>query len=421
LSSGGNILQFAVLDEMRKYVKITLALPCGSEYDFKRIQKLKGKFPDINIKTLQPFFSSKHKNLKNRIIFSLIAVNNCFLKLKAYLDSVRIRSESESTAEKTRTDFDNFHFVNIGILKNRKFINRINTIINDGSFDLVQIDFIDYLDIVHALPKNLKKVLVHHEIRFARLESSLIDVPNASLIYENYVISNVKMHEINQLKFYDGVIVVSNIDKAKLQKYMPDSRICCIKAPVLEDNIINIEKINLLIEKLVFVGGENHSPNREAIEWYITELGDRINQFSKLKLHVIGDWSKKSIDKYKIHKNVHFVGFVDDLFNYCKKSIMLVPIKTGSGIRMKILYAMAQGVPVVSTSVGCEGIDVTDGVELLIANKAEGFVQSIAKICSDLDFTYNMVSKAQKFIKENYSQKSTVKQRVHFYGEILSS
>lgn len=144
LSTGGNILQYAVLDELRKSVKITMALPCGSEFDFKRIQQLKERLPEIEIKTLDLSFLNNMKKWKTKAIFLLVALYQCFLNLKVYLDNARSKTLSESITAGTRSDFDNFHFVNIGILKNRKFINRINTIINDGSFDLVQIEFIDY-------------------------------------------------------------------------------------------------------------------------------------------------------------------------------------------------------------------------------------------------------------------------------------
>ena len=100
---------------------------------------------------------------------------------------------------------------------------------------------------------------------------------------------------------------------------------------------------------------------------------------------------------------------------------MIVPITVGSGIRTKILYAMAQGIPVVSTSIGCEGIDISNNENLYIANTPKEFSDSIDRIIQHPEQTFKMLIKSQNIIKEKYSQKIASDIRIKHFENILEN
>lgn len=219
---------------------------------------------------------------------------------------------------------------------------------------------------------------------------------------------------------YDGVFVFSEDDRKKLVRYLTGSNVLVAPFPVL-DSYFRIIKSDLLqIKKLVFVGGEGHEPNKDAVEWYINEIGNEVRKLQNLTLHVVGKWSKETKEKYKGNDLVCFPGYIEDLISYCENSIMVVPVRTGSGIRAKILYAMAQGVPVVSASVGCEGIGVIDNTHLLIANNPQEFSKAIHSIVTNPDMSYSLVTNAQKLIKEKYSQQVAGELRQYYLNELVN-
>ncbi len=187
----------------------------------------------------------------------------------------------------------------------------------------------------------------------------------------------MKQREIALLKLYDAIFVFSEADKHKLESELLDSAIYVSPFCVLDNSFQKIEHKYLDVHKLVFVGGESHTPNRDAIEWYVNEIADKIAESKRIKLHIIGSWSNETKNEYRDNSHIHFAGFVDNLVEYCRNSIMIVPVRIGGGIRSKILYAMAQGLPVISTSKGCEGIGANDKEEILIADTPHDFANAI--------------------------------------------
>jgi len=249
-------------------------------------------------------------------------------------------------------------------------------------------------------------------------ESALINKKRGG--FENYIIELIKRSEIDYLKQYDNIFVFSNADKIKLEiEKELLGKVYNSPFPVLDENFIAINDPEERIEKLVFVGGESHWPNKDALIWYINDIAPLINKNFDIKLHIIGNWSEETIKEFSDYKNIIFCGYIDNIISYCENSIMVVPVRVGSGIRTKILYAMAQGLPVISASIGCEGILVEDQKSILIADTATEFANGIEKLLLDKDFRYKIALNAQIIAKKYYSQKSASDLRDKLYKEIL--
>ncbi|HVX25705.1 MAG TPA: glycosyltransferase family 4 protein, partial [Parafilimonas sp.] len=133
----------------------------------------------------------------------------------------------------------------------------------------------------------------------------------------------------------------------------------------------------------------------------------------------IGNWSEKTIAKYREDPNIHFAGYVEDLVGYCKRSAMLVPVRIGSGIRAKILVAMAQGLPLISTTLGCEGIKVKDNESIMIADTAAAFGKAYKTLLEDSNFSFSLVQSAQSVANKYYSQRAAAELRMKYFEEIL--
>lgn len=112
---------------------------------------------------------------------------------------------------------------------------------------------------------------------------------------------------------------------------------------------------------------------------------------------------------------VNLLGYVEDLSEHAANSIMIVPILTGSGMRMKILDAAAMSVPFVSTTVGVEGLDFHDGESCLIADRAEGFAQALVRQMSDHMLRERIALNAHLLYQKKYSLRALVEKRKAIY------
>lgn len=295
--------------------------------------------------------------------------------------------------------------------------NHIDSIFDKYSFDIIQVEMPWLLPCVLSLPENTKKVFVHHELGFVRRELEL-----KSNNYGNYgemLKKYVDIFEIGLLNKYDDIISLSPIDSEKL-------KLAGVTKPVYTSFAI-IESFNEMSpvlgegKRLVFVGPDNHSPNFIGISWFLENCWHRLKKIDKdYQLYIIGRWSQDNIDAFTAKYNgVNFLGFVNDLREELRDSIMIVPITIGSGIRMKILEAASNGVPFVSTTVGAEGIPVKNGKDCFLADSPDEFVDSIVKL-KDRSLQERFVCSANKMLKENYSLEALRRNRIQIYNTILS-
>ncbi|HEX8459818.1 MAG TPA: glycosyltransferase family 4 protein, partial [Segetibacter sp.] len=136
-----------------------------------------------------------------------------------------------------------------------------------------------------------------------------------------------------------------------------------------------------LIKNIIFCGSLGYFPNKEGLRWFYTNVFPLvIEKFPSVTLTVIGNVTDKA--DYAFLQNdeaVNFVGKVESVIPYYKNaSVSIVPLKSGSGTRLKILEAMSLGNPVVSSSIGAEGIEYSDNTNILIADEPAAFASQIA-------------------------------------------
>jgi glycosyltransferase involved in cell wall biosynthesis len=407
LTEGGSLSQYAIIDYLRKENDITLVLAAYYQVELDYANQLGILWPEVDIRVINLIPEKKQVSilgsLKRRLSHVFNSLDRRYVKKQAtaYFDDLNSRDMSYTFETKPRL-----------------FIKELDEIFLSKSFDLVQVDFFLFSDLVHYFPEDIKKVLVHHELKTARLKTYLQARSIKTGPYEKYFISYMSDLEIHVLRKFDAIITFSQIDKDKLSERIDGSKVFVSPFPILDKSILTIKDEDLVIRKLVYVGGDGHFPNRDAVEWFIEEILPALTEKSGLTLHVIGNWNSETIKRYTENQSVKFVGFVEDLGEYCRNSIMVAPVRIGSGIRAKILNAMAQGTPVVSTTLGCEGIPVKHMESIMISDSVAEFIKSIAYLAEHPEFSKNMVINAQSIITKNYSQEVTGKLRQKYYQTI---
>lgn len=139
------------------------------------------------------------------------------------------------------------------------------------------------------------------------------------------------------------------------------------------------------------------------------------------KFFIVGRKPKQTIRELTKDKNVIVTGYVDDVRSYYQDcDISVVPLRAAGGTRLKILEAMALGRPVISTSIGCEGLDVVDGHHLLVWDDAQQFVEKTLCLLSDRKLYKRIVKEPRQLVVARYGWDAIAEQLLNVYSEITS-
>jgi glycosyltransferase involved in cell wall biosynthesis len=157
---------------------------------------------------------------------------------------------------------------------------------------------------------------------------------------------------------------------------------------------------------IIYTGGMNMFANSDAVMHLLRDMWDDIKAaIPGVKFFVIGqDPTPEILEIANSDPAVVVTGFVDDIRPYVARSaVYVVPIRVGGGTRLKVLDALAQGKAIVSTSVGCEGIEVTDGKNIRIEDSAAEFAQATIELLRDNAARDILGSAARQLAVERYS------------------
>jgi glycosyltransferase involved in cell wall biosynthesis len=156
--------------------------------------------------------------------------------------------------------------------------------------------------------------------------------------------------------------------------------------------------------EILFCGMLSFAHNEQAVFYFVDQIFPKIkNAIPNVKFTVIGKNPTERILKLNLMAGVSVVGQVPSTEPYYQKaSIAVVPLLNGAGTRIKILEAMAYGCPVVSTVIGAEGLEVTDGENIAIGDDADTFASKCIDLLQDEERRNEMTSRAYAFVKENH-------------------
>lgn len=280
------------------------------------------------------------------------------------------------------------------------FFKFIDSLVTGNNIDIVQVEMVWRITLGLALPEQVKKVFVHHELRYVchELEMSRIQATE----YDKACYEIAKTLEVGLVNKYDAIITLSEIDKKKLIESGVDKPIYSSIA------VVNTKPTETLHSKeeyvLTYVGPEEHSPNYKGVMWFLENCwNDLLAIDSNYHFRVIGKWNESTILRLtKLYRNVEFLGFVPDINEAIMDTISIVPLTVGSGIRMKILEASTLGVPFVTTTVGVEGLPFVSGEDCFIADSPKDFIESILAL-KDKELRMKFIANAQQKVIANYS------------------
>jgi glycosyltransferase involved in cell wall biosynthesis len=302
------------------------------------------------------------------------------------------------------------------------FDRKLIAILSREKFDIIHLESLfmtPYLATIRRYSK-VPVVLRSHNLEYIIWERMAeVSKNRAKKAYLNLLSRQLKKYETSVINKVDGIAAISNEDA---KKYLS---LKCFKPIVNIPFGINVE--NYLAKplpegevSLFHIGAMDWTPNIEGIQWFLENVWPLVlEKTPEIKLYLAGRKMPEDL-QLTAPKNVVVVGEVESAREFIgEHSVMVVPLLTAGGMRVKIIESMAIGRPVISTRIGAEGIDCRKEVHYLAANSPEEFAEAIHKVYTHKELTAQMGKEARKLVEDKYDNKLLTRDLLNFYQSLL--
>lgn len=239
--------------------------------------------------------------------------------------------------------------------------------------------------------------------RMAELYRSNGDVRQARDAENQAMVSRAQ--EKTFIPRFDNVAVCSAEDRVILKRDYPKKRISVFPNVLRPPTAVSASEPDETF-RMLFVGNLNYYPNRDALRFFIEQILPqvRVNINRKIEFHIVGSGKWEGAARYRKLNDCHFHGFVAELSPfYQQANVVVVPLRAGGGTRIKVLEAFSYQRPVISTSIGAEGIAAAHEKELLIADSADAFAHACCRLSDDAKMAQVLSNNARALFQEKYT------------------
>lgn len=308
---------------------------------------------------------------------------------------------------------------------NEGFKQKIIEILNKNTYDIIQCEglyVLPYLDVIRS-NSDAKIAYRAHNIEHEIWERTTKNTNNKiKKFYLKNLTKRLKKFEQSFVNKYDLLVPITQRDESKF-KSMGNTKPALTTPTGVDINNYKSDDYSKNENSIFHIGSLDWSPNQEGILWFLDNCWDKISeQNPNLKFYIAGrnapQWLIKKVDK----KNVVFVGEVEDAHQFINsKSVMIVPLLSGSGMRIKIIEGMALSKAIITTSIGVEGISAADKKEVIVANTPLEFIESVNYLFSNKKQIKEIGSNAKVFVSEKFDNFAIAKRLYEFYSKQLTN
>jgi len=303
------------------------------------------------------------------------------------------------------------------------FASALTEILKSESFDIIQFESLFLTPYISLIKRysNARLILRAHNIEhliWSRLAQETTLPINKW--YLNHLARTLKTYELSVMNELDGIATFTINDELRFRKLGFSKLIDTI--PFAIDCPNNLPKNTRLTKTLFHIGAMNWMPNQEGIRWFLKECWPVIHlKFPEMKLVLAGRAMPEWMLNFKMI-GVDIRGEVTDANQFmAENGIMIVPLFSGSGVRVKIIEAMALGKTVISTTMGAEGIMCQHEKNILLADTPDQFLKAIISCFTIPGYARKIGDNASQYIKEYHTLENVSILTKNYYQQLIQS
>jgi glycosyltransferase involved in cell wall biosynthesis len=306
----------------------------------------------------------------------------------------------------------------------KEFTSTLTAILKREEFDIIQFETLftsPYLPLIRHLSDAIV-ILRAHNIEHLLWQRIAAGCRNPlKKFYLKHLAGTLRQFEIKMLNQVDGIAAITEKDAEFFRRAAPETPVMAIPFGIdTRESALPVITPSLISHPTLFhLGSMNWIPNQEGIQWFIRKVWPEVYvKYPELKFHVAG----RGMPVWLKNLNVPGIvvdGEVPDAMAYMQsQSIMVVPLFSGSGIRIKIIEGMLAGKAIITTAIGAEGIEYTDGINILIAEDVESYVKEIEKCLNTHGLIKELGQNAWEMVIKNHNNDGLMQKLSEFYLSI---
>jgi glycosyltransferase involved in cell wall biosynthesis len=287
--------------------------------------------------------------------------------------------------------------------------------------DLIHVDMLPLVALLDGVATAAPVVLNAHNVEHELLQQrAAIETNRARRLFLHSQTRKLARFERAACRRADLIVACSADDARALARLAPQTPIAIVP------NGVDIERHRPAAAappappQLVFVGQMGWFPNHDGVQWFMAEILPRVLAARRDAQFVVVGKSDGLKVPAALREHVRLAGFVDDVGAAVDAaSVYVVPLRTGSGTRLKVLEAMAHGKPIVTTTIGAQGIDLVPGAEALFADDADAFAAAVVRVLGDAGLAAQLGAAACAKAQTRYDWAAIGRDLVSSYAGLL--
>ncbi|BBE19151.1 glycosyltransferase [Aquipluma nitroreducens] len=301
-----------------------------------------------------------------------------------------------------------------------EFSNELAKLLTEKTFDVIQLEGLYLCPYIPVIREYSKALIVYraHNIEYEIWERTATLSDGFRSKYLRNLSKRIKRFEISYLNSYDLLVPITDRDGIILDKLGNTKPRHTSQTGIDFASLVPTAR-KLEFPSLFHIGALDWAPNQEGLIWFFNHCWPKIHQENPdLKFYLAGRNAPEWFERIIKLDGVVYLGEINDAYDFINsKAVMVVPLFSGSGMRIKIIEGMALGKPIVTTDIGTEGIPTESGKNILIANDADSFTEAINQLITDRSLSDRIGTNAIGFIQEKYDNLSQAEALVEFYKQ----
>ena len=298
------------------------------------------------------------------------------------------------------------------------FSEKLEELLLENQFDIVQLEGLYVLPYISVIRNYSKAKIVYraHNIEHEIWERSAALSKGFRKFYLRILAKRIKIFEKEFINEYDLLVPITERDRIILDK-IGNSRPTHVSPTGIDTKQLIPHARNLEYPSVFHIGSLEWAPNQEGLLWFVDKCWPKLHvKFPELKFYIAGRQAPEwLIRRFKV-PNIVFLGEVEDAYQLMNsKAVMVVPLFSGSGMRIKIIEGMALGKPIVTTPIGTEGISTQSEKNIIIADNEKEFIDGVERLVTDKELFHSIGRNAIEYIQEKFDNLALASALTSFY------